>query len=526
LLRQVARILRRPRAPSPGYPAEGLGDARYQISEGGQPCASMIRERAYDRELLGTIGPADSLVLRAMESDTIVAVVTPPGEGGVGIVRASGPLSSTLAERLFAGIRSSWPSHQLRHGQIVDPVSGSVVDQALGCLMRAPRSYTGEDIFEIHCHGSPLALERVVQLCLREGCRAARPGEFTLRAFLNGRLDLSQAEAVVDVVRARTNTGLDLAVRQLSGWLSERVEPVRQDLIGVLAHMEAMVDFVEDDIPPQADAATEARLQKDLRAIETLLEGAEQGIILREGATLAIVGSPNVGKSSIMNALLGLDRSIVTPVPGTTRDTVEETLQVRGVPFRTIDTAGITETSDAVEQIGVNRSRQTLHGADVVLLVLDRSRSFSQQDELAVQAIEASRENNGHNQRLIVTLNKADLPSRIDASGAIERTQPLAVVQSSAVQLAGIEELRGALEEAALGNARPEFVVGNVRHQDALRRSAAALRDALRGLSDGTPLDLVSFDVRAAAQAIGEICGANVDDEVLDRIFRDFCIGK
>ena len=464
-----------------------------------------------------------------MESDTIVAIVTPPGEGGVGIVRASGPFSETLPARLFPELRSPWPSHRLRHGKVVDRRSGDSVDQALGCFMRAPHSYTGEDVFEIHCHGSPLVLERVVQACLAEGCRAARPGEFTLRAFLNGRLDLSQAEAVIDVVRARSNAGLELAVRQLSGWLSERVEPVRQDLVGVLAHMEAMVDFVEDDIPPQVDAAICLRLERALGAVCTLLEGAEQGIILREGATLAIVGSPNVGKSSIMNGLLGLDRSIVTPIAGTTRDTVEETLKVRGIPFRTIDTAGITESADMVEQIGVNRSRRTLETADVVLLVLDRSRSFSPQDELAVDAVLSARQAhdaNGHTQRLILALNKADLPSQLDAASAVERLQPLAVVESSALHLDGLKELRSVLEGSVLGERRHEFVVGNVRHQDALRRSASALRAALDGLSDGTPLDLVSFDVRAAAQALGEITGADVDDELLDRIFRDFCIGK
>ncbi|HZB97134.1 MAG TPA: tRNA uridine-5-carboxymethylaminomethyl(34) synthesis GTPase MnmE, partial [Candidatus Sulfotelmatobacter sp.] len=375
-----------------------------------------------------------------VESDTIVAIVTPPGEGGVGIVRTSGPVSRSLPLRVFPALGPRWSSHRMRQGRLVDPASGQPVDEAVGCLMISPHSYTGEDVFEMHCHGSPLVLERVVAICLGEGCRPARPGEFTLRAFLNGRLDLSQAEAVLDVVRARTNMALDLAVRQLAGWLSDRVEPIRHDLVGTLAHMEAMVDFVEDDIPPQADALTREGLACARHTTEELLKGAEQGIVLREGATLAIVGSPNVGKSSIMNALLGLDRSIVTPIAGTTRDTVEEMLQVRGVPFRTVDTAGITESSDAVERIGVERSRRTLHTADVVLLVLDRSHELTYEDDLTAQAVEAAldaQSADGRKMRLIVTLNKADLPARLNPGSVVERLGPLHLVESSTVELKG-----------------------------------------------------------------------------------------
>jgi tRNA modification GTPase len=462
-----------------------------------------------------------------MEADTIVAAVTPPGEGGVGIVRTSGPLSMCLPERLFPGLYQPWESHHLRQGRLVDPVSGEPVDQAMGVVMQGPHSYTGEDVFEIHCHGSPLVLERVVSICLEAGCRAARPGEFTLRAFLNERLDLSQAEAVLDVVRARTNAGLDLAVRQLSGWLTDRIEPMRHDLVGTLAHMEAMVDFVEDDIPPETDAATRTRLSDALQIVDLLLQGAEQGIVLREGATLAIVGSPNVGKSSIMNALLGMERSIVTPIAGTTRDTIEETLEVRGVPFRTIDTAGITATDDVVEGLGVERSRKTLDTADVILLVLDLSRPLQASDEPAVAAVEAARSNGSEGtRRLVLALNKSDLTERLEPSPLVARLHPDYVVRSSAVVLDGVSDLRDALGGAALGGERHDFVVGNVRHQDALRRARSALDAACRGIEDGTPLDLVSFDVREAAIALGEITGANVDDELLDRIFRDFCIGK
>lgn len=460
-----------------------------------------------------------------MESDTIVAIVTPPGEAGVGIVRVSGPLASSLPSHLFPETPGAWRSHRLRHGTVVDAGTRTPVDDALGCLMQAPHTYTGEDVFEIHCHGNPLILDHVVHLCLSAGCRAARPGEFTLRAFLNGRLDLSQAEAVLDVVRARSNAGLELALRQLAGRLTERVEPIRQDLLGTLAHIEAMVDFVEDDIPPQLDAAARQRLDTARDEIETLLIGSESGIVLREGATLAIVGAPNVGKSSIMNALLGIERSIVTPVAGTTRDTVEEVMQVRGIPFRTIDTAGITETDDVVERIGVERSRKTLEAADVVLLVLDRSRPLSAGDAMAMDAVAAATAQDD-GPRIVIALNKCDLPAELDSNGSLLRLSPVAVADSSTCTPDGMDALRAALEVAALGGARHEFVVGNVRHVDALRRSAAALRCGIDGLEAGIPLDLISFDVRAATAALGEITGASVDDELLDRIFRDFCIGK
>lgn len=462
-----------------------------------------------------------------MEVDTIAAAVTPPGEGGVGIVRTSGPLSTSLPMQLFPSLALPWESHRLRQGRLVDPVTGEPIDQAMGVLMREPHSYTGEHVFEIHCHGSPLVLQRVVSVCLGAGCRAARPGEFTLRAFLNERLDLSQAEAVLDVVRARTNAGLELAVRQLSGWLTERIEPMRHDLVGALAHMEATVDFVEDDIPPKTDAATRRRLDDALHTVNVLLEGAEQGIVLREGATLAIVGSPNVGKSSIMNALLGMERSIVTPLAGTTRDTIEETIEVRGVPFRTIDTAGITATDDVVEGLGVERSLKTLEAADVILLVLDSSQPLTGSIEPVAAAVEAARTVEHESpRRLVIALNKSDLEERLEPDALIRRLRPEHVARSSTVSLDGVSQLRDALGQAALGGERHEYVVGNVRHQNALRRARSALMTACAGIQDGTPLDLVSFDVREAASALGEITGANVDDELLDRIFRDFCIGK
>lgn len=464
-----------------------------------------------------------------MEADTIVAMVTPPGEGGVGMVRASGPGAEGLAHHLFPGLRGAWESHRLRFGRVVDPRSGAVIDEAMGVLMRAPRSYTGEDVFELHLHGNPLLIERVIRLCLAAGCRPARPGEFTLRAFLHGRLDLSQAEAVMEVVRARTNAGLELAVQQLSGWLGQHLEPLRQQLMGTLARLEAMVDFVEEDVPDELDQATRDELAEALAGVQLLLQGAEQGITLREGAALCLVGSPNVGKSSIMNGLLGLDRSIVTAIPGTTRDTVEEMLQIRDIPFRLVDTAGITDTADVVEQIGIERSRRSVRAADVILLVLDRSRPLTAGDQLAVDAVREALhqgEEEGRAARVVVALNKSDLPEALVMDGLLAGMTLAACVSSNAVTRDGLEALRGALADAALGGARQEVVPAGARHQDALRRAAGALRAALLGLEDGTPLDLVSFDVRDAAQALGEISGIEVGDELLDRIFRDFCIGK
>ncbi|MGH2448122.1 MAG: tRNA uridine-5-carboxymethylaminomethyl(34) synthesis GTPase MnmE [Chloroflexota bacterium] len=460
-----------------------------------------------------------------MEADTIAAVVTPPGMGGVGIVRVSGPLSRTLPSHLFPLLDSRWESHRLRHGRVVDFGTGEMLDQALGCLMSGPHSYTGEDVFEIHCHGSPLVLERVLGACLAAGCRPARAGEFTLRAFLNQRLDLTQAEAVMDVVRARSNAGLEMAAHQLAGWLGERISPYYNDLLGIAAHMEAMVDFVEEDIPLRPEQLTVQRLASIRKGIGELLDGARQGMILREGAALCIAGSPNVGKSSIMNELLGAQRSIVTAVPGTTRDTVEESIQLRDLPFRVVDTAGIRATTDPVEQIGVDRSRRVMAMADMILLVIDRSRIISAADTLVVDEL-CKLTAGKPDARVVVALNKADLPAGGDHRPLLKRLRPDRVVESSAVAPGGLGDLRQALEEVALGGERHDVVAPNVRHQDALRRTWDALGQADSALRSGVPLDLVSLDVRAAAAALGEITGATVDEEILNRIFSEFCIGK
>ncbi|MCG8346838.1 MAG: tRNA uridine-5-carboxymethylaminomethyl(34) synthesis GTPase MnmE, partial [Chloroflexales bacterium] len=313
-----------------------------------------------------------------MYDDTIVAIATPPGEGGIGIVRVSGRDALPIAQRIFQPRRpGSLRPYRLRYGLIVDPADNSVVDEALLAFMRAPRSFTCEDVVELSCHGGPLPLQRTLGLALAAGARLARPGEFTLRAFLNGRIDLSQAEATLDVIRARTATGLALAQAQLGGWLAQEVRRIRAQLLEALAYVTVIVDFPEDEVEAQDISPL---LGDSLRAVERLLTTADQGIIYRQGARVALVGRPNVGKSSLLNALLRADRAIVTAIPGTTRDTLEETANLAGIPVVLIDTAGITESADPVERLGVERSQSALQGADLTLLVFDSQQPLHSDD--------------------------------------------------------------------------------------------------------------------------------------------------
>lgn len=462
-----------------------------------------------------------------MEADSIAAIATAPGEGGIGIVRVSGPVSLDLPVQLFPDLSPVWDSHHLRQGRLVDPRSGITIDSAAGIVMRGPHSYTGEDVFEIQCHGSPLVLAAILSACFVAGCRPANPGEFTLRAFLNGRLDLSQAEAVIDIVRARGSGGLDLAVQQLQGSLSQKIDPLRGELLGCLAHMEAMVDFVEDDIPPALDTQTRDRVAAIAGSIDRLADGISRAAVVREGASLAIVGAPNAGKSSMMNALVGRERSIVTAIAGTTRDTIEDTARLGEIPFRIIDTAGIAETVDLVEQLGIERSREALGAADLVLFVLDRSRPWSSADEMVARALESQSTGDQTESRVVMALNKADLPNQLDLDGLPRLFSPVAIAESSAILPGGADDVAAALALAATGSGdRRDWVAGNARHGEALRQAGGALEAALTGLETGTPLDLVSLDVRAAIRSLDSITGADVDEELLDRIFRDFCIGK
>jgi tRNA modification GTPase len=451
-------------------------------------------------------------------NDTIAAIATPVGEGGVGIVRLSGSDALPMLRRIFAPQRGGdrYTPQMLRYGRVQD--DGHDVDEAMAVYFRAPRSYTREDVVEIHCHGGALPLRRTLELALQAGARLAEPGEFTLRAFINGRIDLAQAEATLDLIQARTETGLQLALDQLGGQLSRQVSAARDDLIGALAYLTALVDFPEDDVPEQEVIAP---LRDALATVERLYAGADQGILYRYGARAVLVGRPNAGKSSLLNALLRVERAIVTPVAGTTRDTLEETANLGGVPVVLIDTAGITETDDPVERIGVERSRRALASADIVLLVVDQGAQLTDED-LAIAALT-------HGKPTVLVCNKSDQPTKLDP-GPLVDTHPTvrAVVQTAATTGDGLADLGATVARSLLGNATltGETLVTNPRHRDALGRAVEHLRGAVDALAIGIPVDLVAVDVTAAVQALGEVTGETVGEDLLATIFSRFCIGK
>jgi len=449
--------------------------------------------------------------------DTIAAIGTPPGEGGIGIIRMSGPEAPAILRRLVAPTRggASWVPWRLRHGHVVEPGSGAVVDEVLGVWMAAPHTYTRQDVAEIHCHGGMVALRRVLELCLQAGARLAEPGEFTLRAFLNGRLDLAQAEAVLDVVRARSRAGLQMSVGQLQGKLSARVAAVRRQLVEALAHVEAAIDFPDDEIPP---CDLPALLEDVAAGLDAFLASAEQGMAYRQGLRTAIVGRPNVGKSSLLNALLRAERAIVTPIPGTTRDTVEENAVIAGMPLVLVDTAGLTETADPVERLGVERSRAALDTADLVLWVVDGSLPPTAEDRAIAGPVEG--------RAGVLVVNKCDLPRVPGHEGLAPGWR---AVHISALTGQGLESLEQAVLDTVLAGrvqAAEAPLVSRPRHADALRRAREHVAAAARAHAEGWPDDCIAIDLRAAASALGEITGETVGDDVVARVFADFCLGK
>jgi tRNA modification GTPase len=446
--------------------------------------------------------------------DTIAAIATAvaPGEGSVAIVRLSGPSAEPIARRLFrAPGQQVWESHRVLYGHVVDPASGERLDEALLLLMRAPRSFTREDVVEFHCHGGLIAVQRVLEQVLVAGARRALPGEFSQRAFLNGRLDLTRAEAVSELITARSRRAAQLAMAGLDGGLARRMGQLRGRLLDQLAELEARVDF-EEDLPPldgEAVAAELALVRQELRA---LVAEADQGRLLREGLKVAIIGRPNVGKSSLLNALSGSERAIVTDQPGTTRDLVESELVLRGVPLTLLDTAGIRATEDPVERLGIERSRQALAAADVVLLLFDLAEGWGEGDQVLRRQVPAQ-------VPLLVVGNKAD-------QAAVGPLEP-ADVAISALGRTGLEDLAERLLErcgASLGSGLE--VALNRRQADLAAEAAVALDRSLEAAGQGLPWDFWTIDLRQAARSLGAITGAEVSEAVLDRVFSRFCIGK
>jgi tRNA modification GTPase len=466
-----------------------------------------------------------------MYTDTIAAISTALGEGAIGIVRLSGAEATAILHRIFRNPsgkpRQKFASHRMYYGQVFDPEHpADTLDEVMAVYFAPPKTYTREPMVEINCHGGIVPLERVLGLTLRMGARLAEPGEFTLRAFLNGRIDLAQAEAVQDIVRSKTGSGLELALEQLAGKLSERIKNVRQKLLSSLAHLEAMIDFPEDDVPP---ASVSPQLRATLAELDKLLETADAGMIFRQGIRAAIVGVPNVGKSSLLNALLRVDRAIVTPIAGTTRDVIEETLNVRGVPVVLVDTAGITATEDVVERIGIERSLQAISQADLLLLVLDASRPLGNGDLQVINAVRDELEVSQPKKALVI-INKLDVEKQaLDLQTVSQILPNVETVQVSAQTGYNLDELEEKLASLAVGTQNvsgTSVLVTNKRHKNALERAREHLNAALNSSDAGLPADFTSIDLRLAMDAIGEITGESVQDSLLREIFENFCIGK
>ncbi len=456
--------------------------------------------------------------------DTIAAISTPPGEGGISIIRISGVDALKTASQIYRGKDlNKVNSHTINYGHIIDPENGNEVDEVMVSVMRAPHTYTKEDIVEINCHGGIVATNRILQIILGLDARLAKPGEFTERAFLNGRIDLSQAEAVMDLIRAKTDQSMKVALDQLDGNLSHLITNLRQNILDVLAQVEVNIDYPEyDDVETMTARLLKEKAIEVKAKIQQLLSTAKQGKVLRDGLATAIIGHPNVGKSSILNHLLHEDKAIVTDVAGTTRDVIEEYVNVQGVPLKLVDTAGIHETEDKVEKIGVERSRKALSQADLVILVLDSSVPLRDEDR------ELLRETN-HMQRIVV-LNKSDLEVKINLNELQEYVDDKEIIKSSAVSPLGTKDLEDRIAAmffaGSIENTSNNIMVTNARHIGLLKQADTALDAVLEGIETGMPVDLVQIDMTRAWDLLGEITGDSYQDELLDQLFSQFCLGK
>ncbi|MCI1820800.1 tRNA uridine-5-carboxymethylaminomethyl(34) synthesis GTPase MnmE [Megasphaera sueciensis] len=454
--------------------------------------------------------------------DTIAAIATPIGESGIGIIRISGRDAYAVGDKIFRS-KSNFPlakrrDHSIQYGHIIDE-KGHSIDEVLVLLMKGPKSYTAEDVMEIQCHGGYQSLEEILALILRQGARLANPGEFTERAFINGRIDLAQAEAVMDIIQAKSKAGLTNAVNQLEGKLSELVKKMRIHLTELITRLEVMVDYPEEDLEDITVPDIVEALQNIQKKLQILLEESRSGKMIRDGVMIAITGTPNAGKSSLLNQLVQEDRAIVTEIPGTTRDSIEVWITLKGVPICLIDTAGIRETADTVEQIGVSRAKKYLNTADMVIVMVDGSRPLTADD---VGILEASRYQNA-----IIVMNKEDLPVHVNKKILSEYGHPMITV--SAINGSGIQDLQNKIIDLVLDKGIIEgksALLTNTRHIDLVRRSGEAINRALDTIQNNMPVDCAIVDIREAWELLGSITGDTIHDDIVSEIFSRFCLGK
>ena len=469
-----------------------------------------------------------------MES-TIAAIATSPGESGIGIIRISGEKSLNILNKIFYPVSKNLAPkdnhRQLIYGHIKDEL-GHIIDEVLAVYFPAPKTYTAEDVVEIDCHGGIVPLSNTLSLVLRCGADLAEPGEFTKRAFLNGRLDLTQAEAVIDVINSKTNSSFDVAMEQLRGRFSKEINEIRKEITDVLVDIAVNIDYPDEDI----ELILYDKLEKELRSIKKkvdyLIDSSDTGRILREGLNVAIIGRPNVGKSSLMNAMLRESRAIVTEIPGTTRDTIEELINVRGIPVNLIDTAGIRSTDDVIEQIGIDKSKKSLESADLVIFMIDLTSEISAEDYEIFNQVDKS--------KLLILFNKADKTARISEADIASFVRGVRYMITSVNDSKSVDEIENAIFEKAGGNlllgkeseadklarSPKSNIVTNARHKNMLERAATSLGEAINAASDGIPLEFMEIDIRNAYEELGFITGDSVQDDVIDEVFSRFCLGK
>ena len=455
--------------------------------------------------------------------DTIAAIATAPGEGGIGIIRISGEKSLQVAESIFKSKSGKaigeYKQRNLIYGSIVD--GQEVIDEALVAFMKGPNSYTAEDVIEINCHGGFISVKKILELILSKDVRIAEKGEFTKRAFLNGRIDLSQAEAIIDVIKAKTDSAHKVAQNHLEGALADKIRNLRMKITEVLAHLEVSIDFAEEDVEEITYKTLEEEAYKLKEEIKKLYDTAESGKILRDGLKTVIVGKPNVGKSSLLNAILGENRAIVTDIAGTTRDVIEEFVNIKGIPLKIVDTAGIRETDDVVEKIGVEKSKESFASSDLVIMMLDSSKELEQEDIEILESIK--------DKKVIVLLNKIDLEMKIDTAKIKELVNAADIIEISALQNKGIEELQDTIESMVYhGSVKNEsnLMITNTRHKDALQRAYESVKDAINAIEQQLPYDFIEVDFKNMWDYLGYINGDTVKEDLLDTIFANFCIGK